>query len=52
MYRVVLVDDEQIILDGLSRAVRWADMGCAVAEGRMTPEECWREVTALSPFGD
>ena len=24
----------------------------AVAEGRMTPEECWRAVTALSPFGD
>ena len=24
----------------------------AVAEGRMTPEECWRQVTALSPFGE
>lgn len=31
MYRAVLVDDERIILDGLSRAVPWADLGCAVA---------------------
>ena len=30
MYRVVLVDDERIILDGLSRAVHWADLDCQV----------------------
>ena len=24
----------------------------AVAEGRMTPQECWQRVTALSPFGN
>lgn len=24
----------------------------AVAEGRMTPEECWRRVMALDPFGE
>lgn len=31
MYRVVLVDDEQLILEGLSKVVRWADFGCEVA---------------------
>lgn len=30
MYRVVLIDDEQIILKGLSRVVKWADYGCTV----------------------
>ena len=31
MYRVVLVDDERIILDGLTRAVPWSQMNCEVA---------------------
>lgn len=31
MYRVVLIDDEQIIIKGLSTVVRWADFNCTVA---------------------
>lgn len=31
MYRVVLIDDEQIIIKGLSSVVKWADYGCTVA---------------------
>ena len=31
MYRVVLIDDEQIIVKGLSKVVKWADYNCAVA---------------------
>ncbi len=31
MYRVVLVDDEQIILQGLQRVFPWAEYGCEVA---------------------
>ena len=30
MYRVVLIDDESIIVEGLSRVVKWADFGCQV----------------------
>ncbi len=30
MYRVVLVDDEAIILEGLRRVVKWEDHGCQV----------------------
>lgn len=30
MYRVVLIDDEYIILEGLRRGVKWADYGCEV----------------------
>lgn len=30
MYRVVLVDDEAIILEGLRRVVKWDDYGCQV----------------------
>ena len=31
MYRVVLVDDERLILEGLSKVVQWAAYGCEVA---------------------
>ena len=30
MYRVVLVDDERLILEGLSRVIAWGEMGCTV----------------------
>lgn len=30
MYKVVLIDDEYIILEGLRRVVKWADYGCTV----------------------
>lgn len=28
MYRVVLIDDEKIIVDGLTRVIKWADYNC------------------------
>ena len=31
MYRVVLIDDENIIVEGLRRVVPWAEYGCEVA---------------------
>ncbi len=49
MYRVVLVDDEQIILNGLSRTVPWADMGCTVAGTAGNGEEGLRLVRVLRP---
>lgn len=30
MYRVILVDDERLILEGLSKVVKWAEFGCEV----------------------
>lgn len=30
VYRVLLVDDEQLIVEGLSRVMPWEDMGCRV----------------------
>lgn len=30
MYRVVLIDDEKIIVDGLTRVINWADYNCEV----------------------
>lgn len=30
MYRVVLIDDEAIIVQGLRRVIKWADYGCEV----------------------
>ena len=31
MYRVILVDDERLIIRGLSTVVPWAELGCEVA---------------------
>lgn len=30
MYRVVLIDDEKIIVDGLTRVIKWVDYNCEV----------------------
>ena len=30
MYRVILVDDERLIIRGLSSVVPWAELGCEV----------------------
>ena len=30
LYRVVLIDDEKIIVDGLTRVIKWADYNCEV----------------------
>lgn len=49
MYRVLLVDDERIILDGLTRAVPWQDMGCAVAGTASNGQEGLRLVRELKP---
>ena len=49
MYRVLLVDDEHIILDGLTRAVPWADMGCEVAGTAGNGQEGLRLIRALKP---
>ena len=32
MYKVVIIDDEPIIVEGISRVVPWADYGCEVAD--------------------
>ena len=31
MYRVVLIDDERIIVEGLRKVVRWEEYNCGVA---------------------
>lgn len=49
MYRVVLVDDERIILDGLARAVPWGDMGCEVVGTAGNGEEGLRLIRELRP---
>ncbi len=49
MYRVVLVDDEHIIVEGLTRAVPWGEMGCAVAGSASNGEEGLRLVRELRP---
>ena len=49
MYRVVLVDDEHILLDGLSRAVRWDDMNCQVVGTASNGAEGLKLIQRLKP---
>ena len=49
MYRVVLVDDERIILDGLTRAVPWGELGCQVAGTASNGAEGLRLIRELRP---
>lgn len=49
MYRVVLVDDEYIILNGLTRAIPWADMNCRVVGTASNGEEGLRLIRELRP---
>ncbi len=49
MYRVILVDDERLILEGLSKVVRWADFGCEVVGTARDGQEGLALVRALTP---
>ena len=49
MYRVVLIDDENIIVEGLRRVVRWADYNCQVVGTACDAEEGTRLIRALHP---
>lgn len=49
MYRVVLIDDESIIVEGLRRVVRWSDYHCEVAGTACDAEEGARLIRELQP---
>lgn len=49
MYRVLLVDDEQIILKGLMKVVSWADYGCEVAGTASDGREGMKLIRDLRP---
>ena len=49
MYRVVLVDDESRIVEGLRKVVRWADYGCQVVGAAGNAEEGGRIIREMRP---
>ena len=49
MYRVVLIDDENIIVEGLRRVVRWADYNCQVVGTACDAEEGTWLIRELQP---
>ena len=49
MYRVLLIDDENIIVEGLRRVVRWADYNCQVVGTACDAEEGAKLIRALHP---
>ena len=55
MYRVVLIDDERLIVEGLRRVVKWSDYGCevaATAEDAVTGAETIRRIRPDILFTD
>ncbi len=49
MYRVLLIDDESMIVEGLRRVVRWADYNCQVVGTACDAEEGTRLIRELHP---
>lgn len=49
MYRVVLIDDEQIIVKGLRKVVKWADYGCSVVGTAGNAAEGTAMIRQLTP---
>ena len=49
MYRVVLIDDEYIILEGLRRVVKWADYGCEVVGTAQDAEDGMALIREMRP---
>lgn len=49
MYRVLLVDDENIIVEGLRRVIRWVDYNCEVVGTACDGEEGTRLIRQLRP---
>ena len=55
MFRVVLIDDERLIVEGLRRVVKWSDYGCevvATAEDAISGAETIRRVQPDILFTD
>lgn len=49
MYRVLLIDDEQIIVKGLSKVVKWADYDCTVVGTAYDAETAVQLIRELRP---
>jgi YesN/AraC family two-component response regulator len=49
MYRVVLIDDEQVILEGLKRVVDWERFGCRVECTAMNAKEGAEVIRGIKP---
>ena len=49
MHRVMLIDDEKIIVEGLRRVIRWDDYGCQVVGTACDAEEGARLIRELRP---
>lgn len=49
MYRVVLIDDESIIVEGLRRVIKWADYDCEVVGTAGDAEEGAQLIRQLRP---
>lgn len=49
MYRVVLIDDEKLIVDGLARVIRWEDYNCEVVGKAYDAESGAAAIRSLKP---
>lgn len=49
MYKVILIDDEKMILDGLQKIVDWSYYNCQVCATATTAEDAIEKIIELSP---
>jgi len=56
MYRVMIVDDEPIIVEGLSRSIPWERWNCQVVatanERAGRKGSCWKSISRIMMFID
>ena len=49
MYRVLLVDDEEIIIEGMSKMIPWKEFGCELCACAKSAEEGLEKIRELRP---
>lgn len=49
MYKVVIIDDEPVIVEGLTRSINWAEWDCVVVGSALNGEEGIALVNTLKP---
>ena len=49
MYKVMIIDDEEVVLEGLKHMIDWNDLGCEVSDTAMSAEEGIEKIKKQTP---
>ena len=49
MYKVMIIDDEEIVLEGLTHMIDWNGLGCEISDTAMSAEEGIKKIKKQTP---